>query len=85
MGDYIHDASRHGAKAVLVPAGTPIPSIMNECEDVAWIEDRKPRRTLALASARFYGAQPETIVAVTGTNGKTSTVTLLRQIWEALV
>jgi UDP-N-acetylmuramoyl-L-alanyl-D-glutamate--2,6-diaminopimelate ligase len=39
------------------------------------------RRFLALAAARFYHAQPETIVAVTGTAGKTSVASFTRQIW----
>ena len=37
-----------------------------------------------MAAAQFYGAQPETVVAVTGTNGKTSVASFTRQIWEAL-
>ncbi len=41
-----------------------------------------PRRALALAAARFYARQPRTVVAVTGTNGKTSVTVFLRQIWE---
>ncbi|MCM3140655.1 Mur ligase family protein, partial [Bacillus safensis] len=43
-----------------------------------------PRRLLAIAAARWAGVQPEVVVAVTGTNGKTSTATFTRQIWEAL-
>jgi UDP-N-acetylmuramoyl-L-alanyl-D-glutamate--2,6-diaminopimelate ligase len=43
-----------------------------------------PRRALALMAARFYAPQPATIVAVTGTNGKTSIVSFLRQIWAGL-
>ncbi|WP_375705377.1 Mur ligase family protein, partial [Bartonella sp. AA86SXKL] len=39
------------------------------------------RHSLAVAAARFYGSQPETVVAVTGTSGKTSVVSFLRQIW----
>ena len=41
-----------------------------------------PRRGLALAASRFYARQPGTVVAVTGTNGKTSVSVFLRQIWE---
>jgi UDP-N-acetylmuramoyl-L-alanyl-D-glutamate--2,6-diaminopimelate ligase len=37
---------------------------------------------LALMAAAFYGAQPECVVAITGTNGKTSSVDFLRQIWR---
>ena len=42
----------------------------------------EPRRALALAAKRFHGAQPKTVVAVTGTNGKSSTVDFARQIWS---
>ncbi len=42
------------------------------------------RRALAQASARLYPRQPETIVAVTGTSGKTSVADFVRQIWAAL-
>ncbi len=42
----------------------------------------EPRRAFALAAARFFHKAPHTLVAVTGTNGKTSTVELLRQIWR---
>ena len=42
------------------------------------------RTALAAASARFYPAQPETVVAVTGTSGKTSVSVFVRQIWEQL-
>lgn len=40
-----------------------------------------PRLYLSLAAARFYGKQPETMVAVTGTAGKTSVASFVRQIW----
>ncbi|MDB5447098.1 MAG: murE, partial [Phenylobacterium sp.] len=40
-----------------------------------------PRRAYALAAAAFHGAQPATVVAVTGTNGKTSVANFCRQIF----
>ncbi|MBL8788959.1 MAG: UDP-N-acetylmuramoyl-L-alanyl-D-glutamate--2,6-diaminopimelate ligase [Rhizobiales bacterium] len=43
-----------------------------------------PRWLLARMAARFYDRQPDTIVAVTGTNGKTSVTVFVRQIWEAM-
>lgn len=76
--DFIEDAVRNGAVAVLVPAGTVVP------DGIVSIEDDNPRRALAHMAARFYGRQPQTIVAVTGTNGKTSTVHFTQQLWEAL-
>ena len=45
---------------------------------------QNPAEALARASALWFGAQPETMVAVTGTNGKTSVASFTRQIWEAL-
>ncbi len=46
------------------------------------VED--PRQALAYAAALWFGAQPGCIVAVTGTNGKTSVATFTRQIWAHL-
>jgi UDP-N-acetylmuramoyl-L-alanyl-D-glutamate--2,6-diaminopimelate ligase len=43
-----------------------------------------PRRALALAAAKFYPLQPQTIAAVTGTSGKTSVAAFTRQIWQRL-
>jgi UDP-N-acetylmuramoyl-L-alanyl-D-glutamate--2,6-diaminopimelate ligase len=43
-----------------------------------------PRRALALAAAKFYPRQPQTIAAVTGTSGKTSVAAFARQIWQRL-
>ncbi len=48
------------------------------------IADPNPQRRLALLAARFYPRQPKTIAAVTGTNGKTSVVHFMREIWTAL-
>jgi UDP-N-acetylmuramoyl-L-alanyl-D-glutamate--2,6-diaminopimelate ligase len=52
--------------------------------DVALVVAEDPRAALACAAALWFGAQPEVMVAVTGTNGKTSVATFTRQIWAAL-
>ncbi len=72
---FIEDAIGRGAVAVLAPRGTEA--------SVPVIASDEPRQTLALLAARFYGEQPSTIVAVTGTNGKTSVASFARQIWAA--
>jgi UDP-N-acetylmuramoyl-L-alanyl-D-glutamate--2,6-diaminopimelate ligase len=78
---FIDDAIDRGAVAVLAPPGTESgPS----CGRVPTLVDENPRRRLALMAARFYDRQPEHIAAVTGTNGKTSVVSFLRQIWTIL-
>ena len=51
-------------------------------EGAAHIADPIPRRAFARLAAQFFRPVPETIVAVTGTNGKTSTVEMARQIWR---
>lgn len=53
-------------------------------ERVPFIAVSNPRRALALAAARFYQRQPQTIAAVTGTSGKTSVAAFTRQIWQRL-
>lgn len=75
---FIGDAVAAGAAAVLAPEGTAWPDGVPARPLVA-VPD--PRRALALLAAAFEGAQPATVVAVTGTNGKTSTVDFLRQLW----
>jgi len=73
---FIADALTRGAAAILVPPGAKPAS-----SAVAVIEDSDPRRRLALIAARFFGLQPEIAVAVTGTNGKTSVASYVRQLW----
>ena len=51
-------------------------------EGAAHIADAEPRRAFARLAARFFTPVPETIIAVTGTNGKTSTVEMTRQLWR---
>ena len=80
--DYIVDAVERGAAVVLAPAGTALPRGTDP--QVCLVTDVNPRQRLARLAARFYGEQPETAVAVTGTNGKTSTVEFTRQIWAQL-
>jgi len=52
--------------------------------DVPIIEDEEPRRRLSQLAARFFAGQPKTIVAVTGTSGKSSVADFVRQIWIAM-
>ncbi len=74
---FIQDALARGASAILVAEGAAPASA-----SAAIIEDSDPRRRLALIASRFFGLQPETAVAVTGTNGKTSVASFVRQLWE---
>lgn len=75
---YIADAVRNGATHILVARGAVLPL---EAQHATIIESDSPEHDFSLMAARFYGAQPGTIVAVTGTNGKTSTAHFVQQIW----
>jgi UDP-N-acetylmuramoyl-L-alanyl-D-glutamate--2,6-diaminopimelate ligase len=75
---FIPDAVSRGAVAVLAPQGTEWPPGV---PPRPMLEDPEPRRRLAEFAAGLAGGQPRVMVAVTGTNGKTSTVEFLRQIW----
>lgn len=77
---YIAEAVVRGAAAVLAPEGTQWPPGV---PPRPLLEDPEPRRRLAQLAAGLAGSQPKVVVAVTGTNGKTSTVEFLRQIWAA--
>ncbi|PZV39915.1 UDP-N-acetylmuramoyl-L-alanyl-D-glutamate--2,6-diaminopimelate ligase [Mesorhizobium kowhaii] len=72
---YAADAARRGAAAIV--AGSAIAGLS---VPVLAVDD--PRLALALSAARYFGRQPETMVAVTGTSGKTSVAAFTRQIWE---
>ena len=72
---FVADAVSRGAAAVAIAAGAAVSA------DVPVLTVAEPRRFLALAAARFYGRQPECMVAVTGTAGKTSVASFTRQIW----
>lgn len=78
---FIEDALARGAVAVLGPAEDK--SSPPDARAVR-LSAANPRRAYALLAARFCARQPKTIAAVTGTNGKTSTVHFLRQIWSRL-
>ena len=78
---FVDDAIARGAAALLLPDAVDIGAAADR---VRVVVDANPRRRLAEISARFHPRPPETCVAVTGTNGKTSVVAFARQIWGAI-
>ena len=78
------DGKSFAAGAVQAGAAAVIASGPIEGLGAQVIEAYDPRRTYALAAAAFWGGQPKTCVAVTGTNGKTSVATFCRQIFTRL-
>ena len=75
--DFIPAAIAAGAVAVVAAPGARV-------EGAVSITDAEPRRLFARLAARYFAPFPQTVVAVTGTNGKTSTVELTRQLWRML-
>lgn len=82
--EFAQYAIRQGAVAVVAtPAGlTTIRKTVPDLSVPVFL-DAEPRAVLAHLAARWHGAQPETVAAVTGTNGKTSVAQFLMQIWTA--
>ena len=70
---FAQKAVAAGAAAIIADQdlGLSVPTIV--CRD--------PRRGYALAAANFWGKQPQTCVAITGTNGKTSVANFCRQMF----
>lgn len=73
--DFIPAAVESGAVAVVASREAGVDGAVHIASD-------EPRRAFAQLAARFFTPVPGTIVAVTGTNGKTSCVEMTRQIWR---
>lgn len=73
--DFIPQAVSAGAVAVVARPGVSV-------EGAAHVAAEEPRREFARLAAKFFQPFPDTVVAVTGTNGKTSSVELSRQLWR---
>ena len=74
---FIADAIARGARAVLAPDGTAL-----DDSGVVLLTSPDVRASLARIAAAHAGRQPETAVAVTGTNGKTSVARFTQQLWS---
>lgn len=77
---FVPGAVAQGAAAIIAAEGALLPADIA----VPVVRCADPRRLLALAAARFYGRQPDHIIAVTGTSGKSSVVDFARQILTSL-
>jgi UDP-N-acetylmuramoyl-L-alanyl-D-glutamate--2,6-diaminopimelate ligase len=73
--DFIPQAVASGAAAVVARPEARV-------EGVPHIAASEPRLAFAQLAAKFFAPYPEATVAVTGTNGKTSSVELTRQLWR---
>src|SRR5210317_130936 len=83
--NYAADAVQAGAVAVLTdPAGAELIRAVGTTLPAPIVVVASAHEALARAAALFFAPQPQTMVAVTGTNGKTSVSTFCRQIWSEL-
>ena len=83
--EYVQFALRMGAAAILTDReGARVAGEAVRAQGASLVVTEVPRQALAYAAALWFGVQPPTVVAVTGTNGKTSVATFTRQIWQAL-
>ena len=73
--DFIPAAIAAGAIAVVARPQARVAGAIH-------IADVEPRRAFAGLAAQFFRPMPQVVVAVTGTNGKTSCVEMTRQIWR---
>jgi len=81
---FCSQAAAKGAQAIAVPEGTRDEALgLNEYEraKIVVLRVRDIRGFYARVAADFHSARPVTIASVTGTNGKTSTVCFLRDLW----
>ena len=84
-GEFIQYALRQGAGTILTDRkGAEIAAGELAASDAVLVVAEDPRAALAGAAALWFAAQPECMVAVTGTSGKTSVASFTRQIWQAL-
>ena len=74
--DYIDEAISGGASNVLVDYK------YKKLKKFPVTKAKNVRKALALISSIYYNEQPNTVAAVTGTNGKTSVCSFLNQIWK---
>ncbi len=77
---FVGKAIENGAVAVLVSSQVKI----DVGDGIAVLRADQPRAALAHIAARFFETQPDCVAAVTGTNGKSSVVAFVRQMWEAM-
>ena len=82
---FIAAALERGAVAILTDAaGARMAAEVLAESEVALVVAEDPRAALACAAALWFGAQPDVMVAGTGTNGKASVATFTRAVWAAL-
>ncbi len=76
---YLNDAIMKGCVAIVVPEGSSLPNIL---PTLPVVFSTDTRREISRVAAALYPQKPKTILAVTGTSGKTSTTYFVQQIFN---
>ncbi|MCK5041584.1 MAG: UDP-N-acetylmuramoyl-L-alanyl-D-glutamate--2,6-diaminopimelate ligase, partial [Sphingomonadales bacterium] len=80
--DFIPAALKAGANSILISTGSDVNKAV--LAETIVIEHDNPRQVLAEMAGRFYSPHPKHCAAITGTNGKTSVASFVKQLWSAL-
>lgn len=80
---YIQEAIQRGASAVIARV-EGLEELAKSNQRIPFLGFQNPHKAVSKAAAGFYPRQPETVIAVTGTNGKSSVVHFANQIWHRL-
>ena len=81
--DFCRHAEKKGAKAIIIDFND-IKKIKEIGLTVPVIQVENVRHELSFAASKWFKLQPKEIIAVTGTNGKTSVANFLKQIWDGI-
>lgn len=83
---FVPGAISKGARAIIFEDAEAVATVMEEHPEVTFVQVESSRYALAIMASNFYDKPSEklTLVGITGTNGKTTTVTLLHRMFTAL-
>ena len=84
--NFIRTAAEKGASAIIYEDQQTTETQLDGIEGITLVKVESSRYALAIAAANFYDNPSEklTLVGITGTNGKTTTVTLLHRMFTAM-
>lgn len=82
--ENVSEAMRNGATVILSTSSVSTFFLNQKMASALFIKHSNPRLALSLIAKTFYKIQPDTLLAVTGTNGKSSVVNMVLQLWTLL-
>ena len=80
--EFIRNAIMRGASVILTDRSVSLTD--DQLSNTRLVYSDAPREDFSRLAAQFYGQQPEHLIAVTGTNGKSSVVHFASQLWKLI-